>query len=282
MRGVLAILAAGGLALATALPAREPAAIARAQHLRVLPLEGGRNFRDLGGYRTVDGRHVRWGRLYRSGAMAGLTAGDYAYLDRLGIRSVCDLRTADERKAEPTVWGGARKPDYWTSDLLTPRGDLGKVLAPGSHPTPEAVREAMKGLYRALPESHAAAFREIFRRLDAGEVPLAFNCTAGKDRTGAAAALILSALRVPRATIVEDYAMSDKVVDYRKVFADKASPLSRLPPELAEPLLRSDPAYIAAMLDSIDARWGSVDAYLLKELGVDKRQLARMRARLTA
>ncbi|HYL83158.1 MAG TPA: tyrosine-protein phosphatase, partial [Candidatus Angelobacter sp.] len=78
----------------------------RVLSIRRLPLEGQDNFRDLGGYRTVDGRYVRWGRLYRSGQLANLTERDYEYLQPLGIRLVCDFRTDDERRRNATHWRG--------------------------------------------------------------------------------------------------------------------------------------------------------------------------------
>src|SRR5471032_2394913 len=71
---------------------------------RVLPLVGGRNFRDIGGYRAMDGRQVRWGSVYRSGALSYLTTEDYTHLTPLRIRVICDFRTACEREREPTQW----------------------------------------------------------------------------------------------------------------------------------------------------------------------------------
>ena len=71
---------------------------------RVLPLRGGRNFRDLGGYRSADGRHVRWRRVFRSGVMNRLTDADRDYLATLEIRASCDLREAHERSLEPSDW----------------------------------------------------------------------------------------------------------------------------------------------------------------------------------
>src|SRR5512145_712402 len=83
---------------------RDPAVDARLQVNRLLPLEGGRNFRDLGGYATRDGRRVRWGRVYRSGVMSYLTDADRTRLDALGLRTLCDFRAPGERKREPTNW----------------------------------------------------------------------------------------------------------------------------------------------------------------------------------
>lgn len=248
-----------------------------AGHVRVLPLQGGRNFRDLGGYATADGHHVRWGLLYRSGEMADLTTADYAYLDRLGIRSVCDLRTREEEAARPTRWQGDRKPDYWTADFGT-LGDLRRLF--GGHPTADSIKTAMVGLYRQLPVSHAVGYRHIFQEMAAGRLPLAFNCSAGKDRTGVGAALILAALGVPRATIEQDYALTDRVVDLKAQLT--AGPLAKsgMSPDALEALLSADPHYIDAMFDSVEARWGSVDRYLHDELGVTAPQLRAIKANL--
>src|SRR5277367_5117220 len=85
--------------------------------LRMIPLQGGRNFRDLGGYTTVDGRRIRWGRVFRSGAISYLTDRDHEYLKPLGIRTVCDLRSPRERQREPIRWG-SDQPDIleWDYD----------------------------------------------------------------------------------------------------------------------------------------------------------------------
>src|SRR5277367_3290667 len=73
--------------------------------LRMIPLQGGRNFRDLGGYTTTDGRRIRWGRVFRSGVMSYLTERDHDRLRPLGIRTVCDFRSPREREREPIRWG---------------------------------------------------------------------------------------------------------------------------------------------------------------------------------
>lgn len=257
---------------------------------RVLPLEGGRNFRDLGGYATEDGRRVRWGRLYRSGTMAGLTEADYAWLDGLDVEVLLDLRSNEERIEEPTAWA-VDQPLYLARSYsgANDSSALREVFASGNV-TPETMRDAMAGFYRDLPRAHAPAYRELFDRLAEGETPLVFNCSAGKDRTGVAAALVLSALGVPRETILADYALSDDLVDYAAAFTpeDGQAPaedspwafLRRLPPATVAPLLESDPAYLASALEAIEEEHGSVDAYLRDVLAVDERDLAALRAQL--
>lgn len=251
---------------------------------RVLPLEGGRNFRDLGGYPAAGGKRVQWGKVYRSGTMSGLTPADYDYLGDLGVKVVCDFRTAGEREAEPNNWVAERKIAYWARDYDMGFGELGKLLS-SKDVTPEQVRATMIEGYRRTPYEQAPAYREMFRRLAGGEVPLAFNCSAGKDRAGVAAALLLSALGVPRETVVADYALSDKVTDFGKSMSgDKASrahsALAKLPPELLAPLMRSDPDYIRAMFTEIERRHGSVEAYLKDVLGVTDADLAAIRRQL--
>ena len=261
---------------------------------RLLPLEGGRNFRDLGGYLTSDGRRVKWGSLYRSGTMAHLTDRDYELLSRLGIRVVCDFRANEEREHEPTVWptvwkARGAKLDYRVRDYRT-ESNLAAVFGEGT-PTAEAVRAAMTRLYGDLAYDHADSYRTMFKSLAAGEIPLAFNCKAGKDRAGKDAALVLPVLGVPRDTVVTDYALSEKVVNYeaqyaseaRGTSADKKGPydfVAKLPADVRAPLMRSDPAYIRAGLAAIERKEGSVDAYFERVLGLSPAERARIRERL--
>jgi protein-tyrosine phosphatase len=249
-------------------------AIALKDERRVLDLEGGVNFRDLGGYRTTDGRVTKWKVLYRAGSPAGLTAKDQAELARRGIRTVCDFRTTEERGAEPNPFvQGNPDVTYWTRDYETAMGDLGKVLS-GPDASAEKSRAALIAGYKAMPEEHKDSFRAMFGYLAKGQVPLAFNCSAGKDRTGIAAALVLTLLGVPRETVVADYALSDDVVDYKAQMRGSAAKnpsyafLTQLPWEVVEPLLASDPAYIEAALEAIAAEHGSVNAFITNELGV--------------
>jgi len=191
---------------------------------RVLPLEGGRNFRDLGGYSAEDGRSVRWGLLFRSGAMTQLTPSDYEYLAPLGIRVICDFRTTGEREDEPTIWQAEPAPRFMNWDGVIPYDELPLNAALRSqNATQEMIHEAMAGLYRAIPYVYSDRYRDLFLVLGSGEAPLAFHCSAGKDRAGIAAALLLTALGVPRETVIDDYALSDTVVDWTSTSSDSGS-----------------------------------------------------------
>lgn len=282
MRTTLRVLAASTLlALATAhgpafaRPQQAPAAAPA--HQRVLPLEGGRNFRDLGGYRTADGRTVKWGVLFRSGSMHGLTDKDFQTLAGMGIRTVCDLRDRRERAAEPVRWPNAEMPRVLSDDY-----DLDLRFLPAGAPkdwTPEAVRTAMAASYPRMLQQFNGQYRRMFAELLAGHAPLAFNCSAGKDRTGIAAALLLTALGVPRATVIEDYLLTNTTLDPAKLLGGGASPspLATLPKPVLQPLLAADRSYIEAALAVVDGHAGGADGYLRDELGLSPADIKRLR-----
>jgi protein-tyrosine phosphatase len=250
---------------------------------RVLALEGGQNFRDLGGYLTCDGRRVKWGKIFRSGHMALLTTADINYLSKLQVRTICDLRATRERRSEPTQWHQIANINYWARDYDVGFGELREVLGSG-HATREPARAAMIAGYRRLPFEQAAAYRELFARLAMGEVPLVVNCSAGKDRTGTAAALILSALRVPMETIVEDYLLTEKVLDIRRLFPSgvqqSRSKLADHSTEVAAVVLKADASYLHAAFDAIKERHGTIATYLCDELGVTESMLGSIQQHL--
>jgi protein-tyrosine phosphatase len=248
---------------------------------RVILLEGGRNFRDLGGYRTLDGRRVKWGKLYRSGSMAWLTPADYERLAKLSIKTICDLRTVQERTAEPNKWCQVANIGYWAREHSDSFGELRKVMVSGLS-TPEMARTAMIEGYRQLPFEQAPAHQALFNRLAAGEVPLVFNCAAGKDRAGTAAALILSALGVPRETVVDDYVLTDRVVDLEALFMDRKrkNELTNQSRGVVAAILKADASYLHAALDAVEKRHGSVAAYLRDAVGITAEALSTVRQSL--
>lgn len=232
---------------------------------RLLPLEGGINFRDMGGYETEDGRRVKWRTLYRSGMMTRLTPADVAHLTERGIRTVVDLRTVTEQTNYPSHWCREAGVTYWCREHNEVFGNLHAMVEAGI-PSVDAARAVMIGGFRELPFQQAPAYAELFRRIAAGEVPIVFNCMAGKDRTGGAAALVLAALGVPRETIAVDFAMTDRAVDLKTAFGPRSDDTARryatIPPEISKAISGAHPDNIAAFLDSIDERCGSVEGYL--------------------
>ncbi|MEP6908676.1 MAG: tyrosine-protein phosphatase [Pseudoxanthomonas sp.] len=265
---------------------------------RILPLEGGVNFRDLGGYRTTDGRSVKWGKLYRSGVMSDLTDTDYIYLQTLGIKTICDLRSQDERKVEPTdakriTHGG----DYYSLDYKMDFDTSGFVQAfstPSANPELAALR-VFGGFYRTMPKAYAPQFKQAFADLKEGN-GLLFNCSAGKDRTGVLGALVLTALGVAPDTVSADYALSTyiypkheaarqakraKAKGRHKADAPHSATMeamSKLPPEALKVLSGTDASLIAAAFDQIRNDYGSLDAYFEQVLEVGPEDRKRLQA----
>lgn len=257
--------------------------VAAAAHQRVLPLQGGQNFRDLGGYKTASGRTVRWGVLFRSGSMHFLTPADYAYLGKLGIRTVCDFRDTRERATEPAQWPSGKAPRVFFDDYALDSSALIPASASGA-PTAAEAQAAFIKFYPQLLQTFNGQYRRMFGELLAGRVPLAFNCTAGKDRTGVAAALVLTALGVPRATVVEDYALSNRYFDPTKVVrssSGSAAAFAKLPPDVMRAYLAADPRYIEAVFAAMDAHKDGVDGYLRDELGLTAANRRLLVARYT-
>jgi protein-tyrosine phosphatase len=277
MRGIimLAALVAVPAGVGASAPVPTGTPVATPAHHRVLPLQGGRNFRDLGGYRTANGRTVKWGLLYRSGQMHDLTPADYVTLQKLGIRTVCDFRDTRERTTEPTLWPAGQRPKVLSDHYAL---DMSSLRLPGdpSTWTQRQVVTAMTATYPKLLEQFNGQYRRMFAELLTGDVPLAFHCTAGKDRTGVAAALLLTALGVPRATIVDDYLLSNRHM--APMPAHPTGFWAKLSPEAARTFAGVDRRYIDAVFAVTDRHPGGTMGYLRDELGLDAGKIAKLRA----
>lgn len=257
---------------------------------RVIPLAQGANFRDLGGYRTADGRHVRWGLIYRAAATAMLTPEDVERVDALGLHDMIDLRSNEERILAPSRVNGVRYAAIGYP-LLSASGVVPKAEGPPADPRTSAQRATI-ATYRGLPDLLAPQMRLLFDTLREGRGPLEFNCSAGQDRTGLAAGLILAALGVPRDAIYADYLLSMK---YRRaqfimpppspaMIAD--NPVAAMFAGLGKGTVVMPPLYdgsgkpyLAYAFEEIDRRWGSIDAYLKDQAGLDDDGRSALRAR---
>jgi protein-tyrosine phosphatase len=212
--------------------------------------------------------------------MVGLTDNDYAYLDQLGISTVCDFRSTEERTNEPTLWQGEHKPTRWETDYaLDTTSMMQEIMKPGV--TPEQAKQVFAAFYSDAPFTFAKQYSEMFAELAAGHAPLAFNCSAGKDRTGVASALLLRALGVKHEQIVADYLLSS--IHYKPALPKPGAQdttsrmLAGLSPEVLKVLMGTEPEYIDAVFAGINKRHGSFETYLERELGVDAAELAELR-----
>jgi protein-tyrosine phosphatase len=244
---------------------------------RLLPLEGAQNFRDLGGYPAGEGGRVRWGRVFRADSLSALTAADLALLERMGLRLVCDFRGDAEVEDEPNRC--ARAPfDYWRLPLgdrsVQPAewrrrfesGELGEIGA-----------SWLTRSYRGMIDECAPDLGAVFRRLAREDgVPAVLHCTAGKDRTGVAVALLLLLLGVPRELVIDDYALTARFTDGRIRAAERFFRERGIDPERVRALLGSEPATLAAALDHLDAAHGGAERWARERAGLEAEELAAL------
>lgn len=238
---------------------------------RVLPLQGASNFRDLGGYATADGRRVRWRRLFRSDHLAGLTEADHAALAALGLARSFDFRGEAERAATPYDIPGLVQHALTIEPTVTQR--MQDVVAAGQSLTPAMVAQLMQDLYRSLVNDRAERFAELFTHLLEADAPVVFHCTAGKDRTGVAAALILWALGVPHEQVLQDYLMTNEVYRHPPL------PASTTPPEVLAVLWSVQAGFLQAAVQAIEADHGGISRYLAQRLGLGPQAMARLAER---
>ena len=227
---------------------------------RVLPLAGATNFRDLGGYIGQDGRPVRWRRLFRSDHLADLTPEDTARLAALGLARAFDFRGVHERAAVPYAVPGITQHPLPIEPTVVQR--MKDLLVAGRELTPQQTVALMQETYRAFVNDNTGAYAALFQHLLASDAPLVFHCTAGKDRTGFAAALILLALGVPRPVVMQDYLLTNELLRM------DSAPAYGIAPEVMQVLWRVQTEFLDAALHAVDADHGGLQAYLQRELGL--------------
>lgn len=228
---------------------------------RSLPLAGATNFRDLGGYPGHGGRAVKWRRLFRSDHLADLTAQDQALLAELGLARAVDFRGQTESAARAYALPGvAYHPLHIEPTVVQRALDLQRA----GHPlTAQDAVGLMQATYRGFVHDNAPRFAQLFRLLLESDAPLVFHCTAGKDRTGFAAALILLALGVPRDVVMHDYLLTNALYQRPPGMGSHA------PEDVLQVLWRVQEEFLNAALHSVEAHYGQVSTYLVDVLGVD-------------
>ncbi|MFH8933258.1 tyrosine-protein phosphatase [Streptomyces griseosporeus] len=252
-------------------------------------LAGVRNFRDVGGLPTVDGRRVRHGVLFRSGHLAHATQEDAAFLSSLGLHTIFDFRNAADQKLEgpdvalPGVQNvnlplsdPADGAEFWKmvrdGDIEQLRGILGDGRA--------AAR--MIASYRQIIKERTAEHSRVLHALAEDSVPALMHCAAGKDRAGLSIAVTLLALGVEREAIIADYLESNAKHRRYKVHRSNGTGDAYSPEvmELLSPLFDARAEYLTAAFETIEQTWGDVDTYLEQGLGLAPATRERLRERL--
>jgi protein-tyrosine phosphatase len=237
---------------------------------RHLNLEGASNFRDLGGYPTSDGRIVRWRQIFRSNHLGRLTETDIVIVRQLGVRSAFDFRGREERAAAHCALAEIAVHSLPIEPTVV--ATLRARLAAGCL-TAEDALEIMRESYRNYVRLSTDTFRGLFTHLLEDRAPLVIHCTAGKDRTGFACALILHALGVPDDVIADDYLLTNRF--YRR----DPTASTDLPDDVRDAIGSVDASFLAAGLEAVQAGYGGLEGYLRDGLGIGEQERAALQAR---
>lgn len=239
------------------------------------------NFRDLGGIAMRGGRKLKAHRLYRSEGPASFGGAQHAALSPLGIRVICDLRSASERAAAPHAWAHGAK--LLEIDVVA---DLRHEDAQGwealkAEPTAAAARRAMQLNYAGMPAAMKPHLGRLAQSILDRDMPLLVHCTAGKDRTGVLIALLLSALGTDRAEIDADYLLSRgrrRSVERDRSVSEQFEAMIGFAPDRAvmDAIMTVDTAFLDAAFEAVIGEWGSVERYFA-DAGVEHDKIEAMR-----
>ena len=252
------------------------------QYERRLSLTGSPNFRDCGGYFSDDFGQVRWGYIYRSGQLSALDQGDVKVIESLDLDLIFDFRRQDEQNMEPSQLPKTRLPNLISLPInpgssMAFYEQLDSLAEDGEH----AVFEFMREINRDFVDSHSAAFGKMFEEiLSVEDCRFLFHCSAGKDRTGFAAALILYSLGVPMDQIEHDYMLTNRYFLASQEVANlqKKYGIEHLPEKALFPMLDVKYEYIRSAFEHVIKEYSSMDNYLSKALGltfIDRSELRR-------
>ena len=238
---------------------------------RHLNLAGASNFRDLGGYAAGDGRRLRWRQLFRSNHLGHLTEDDIKVVRGLGVRSAFDFRGVQERVAAACVVDEIAVHSLPIEPTVVAL--LRAKLQARALSSADAL-EIMRDSYRGYVRTNTHSFRELFSHLLEDKAPLVIHCTAGKDRTGFACALILHALGVPDQVISEDYLLTNRF--YRR----DPNSAPDLPADVRQAIGSVETSFLAAGFDAVNAQYGDLESYFREGLGLGTSERTELKKRL--
>ena len=244
---------------------------------RHIDIQGIHNLRDLGGYRTQDGNFIKWRKIFRAGLLGEFDSAEIPKMKALKLQSICDFRTIAEQTNEPDHWCDLATINRFPLPIGEGRVDKldwAKVdnLGTGkNHYLYNANRSYV------LREVHRyKAFFEIL--LNEDNYPLLYHCTAGKDRTGFATFLLLTALGVDRKTIIEDYLLTNQyMAEFAQRHLDRLSQKIEIDTDKIKTIFQAKESYLEGALDAIETEYQTVENYLVTALNIGASEIKQLK-----
>ena len=246
-------------------------------------MQGTPNFRDFGGYRTADGRQVKWGFLFRSGQLSSLSDQDLDLLASLELDLICDFRRLEEQQSDPSRLPQKRPPRIARLPIVP--GSNSRFFEEAEtqlQDGPGAMFDFMGEINREFAEGNSDTYARMFSEiLQQDNARFLVHCAAGKDRTGFAAAIILLALGVPRDVVIRDYMLTGRYFTPEKELERLRVKyqMEHMDAESIRPMLEVHEDYLERALNVIEQNYESVEHYLEDALGVGPEQLRVLRSR---
>jgi protein-tyrosine phosphatase len=251
---------------------------------RKVNLQGAFNFRDLGGYKTTDGKTVKWGKLFRGEELGHLTDADIKTVQSMGIKSNVDYRTDAEVNAMPDPIIPGIKNIRTDAGNAGSTADLNSMIASGMMKDEASAVAMMAGFNKQMVDSPKFYVQLMELLNDPNNIGLLQHCTAGKDRTGLGSAIILLALGVDEKTVMDDYLLSNVYraeANKKAVDAVRAQVKDENVVAAISAMMGVQKEFLQAAIDEMKNKYGSIDAFLEKGLGITKQERAKLKAMYT-
>ena len=245
---------------------------------RLLPMDGAHNTRELGGYKTTDGKSVKWGMLYRSDKLSDISDTDQAYLQDLGIKKIIDFRSKEEKEEDPDIIPIGI--DYIEMPISVDGAMRSKIEAVLKGETNKDVKSFLIDANKEFVSNYTDVYEDFLRNLIDDDGPALFHCTAGKDRAGFAAAITLIALGVSKEDVIDDYMKTNQFTKERieEIIGQiELMTLYQTDAEILRPLLGVEREYIETAFQAAEEKYGSLENFIRDGLNISDEDIQKLR-----
>ena len=245
---------------------------------RLLPMDGAHNTRELGGYKTTDGKSIKWGMLYRSDKLSDISDTDQAYLQDLGIKKIIDFRSKEEKEEDPDII--PKGIDYIEMPISVDGAMRSKIEAVLKGETNKDVKSFLIDANKEFVSNYTDVYEDFLRNLIDDDGPALFHCTAGKDRAGFAAAITLIALGVSKEDVINDYMKTNQFTKERieEIIGQiELMTLYQTDAEILRPLLGVDREYIETAFQTAEEKYGSLENFIRDGLNISDEDIQKLR-----
>jgi len=245
---------------------------------RLLPMDGSHNTRELGGYKTTDGKTIKWGKLFRSDKLSDISKTDQAYLQNLGIKKIVDFRSEQEKAEDPNIIPTGIS--YVEMPISVDGAMRSKIEAVLKGETDREVQSFLIDANKEFVTNYADVYENFLRGLIDEDAPTLFHCTAGKDRAGFAAAITLIALGVSKEDVINDYMKTNAFTQERieEILGQiELMSLYQSDVEILRPLLGVEQIYIETAFRTAEKKYGSLENFIRNGLNISDEDIQKLR-----